>query len=58
MGVIFSAVGFVVGLGPDTAGKTLFGKQMYGVAQVLITSPALMAFAMFAGALGYRRSAR
>jgi hypothetical protein len=31
---------------------------MYGVAQVLITSPALMAFAMFAGALGYRRSAR
>jgi hypothetical protein len=48
MGVVFGAVGFVVGLGPGTAGKTFFGKQMYGVAQVLITSPALMALAMFA----------
>ena len=57
MGVIFSAVGFVVGLGPGTAGKTLFGKQMYGVAQVLITSPALMALPMLAGAFGHWCSA-
>lgn len=57
MGVVFGAVGFVGGLGPGTAGKTLFGKQMYGVAQVLITGPALMALPTFARTPGYWRRA-
>ena len=53
MGMVFGAVGFVVDLGPGAASKTLFGKQMDGVAQVLITSPTLVALPMSAGAFGH-----
>jgi hypothetical protein len=41
-------VGLVVGLGPGTASNSLFGKQMRGVTQVFIASPALVALATFA----------
>jgi hypothetical protein len=55
--VVFSAVGFVVDLGPGATSNTLFAKQMDGVTQIFIASPALMALAMFAGTLGHGRSA-
>ena len=55
--MIFSAMGFVIGLGPGTASNSLFGKEVHGITKVLVTSPALVAFAMFAGTLGYWRSA-
>jgi hypothetical protein len=57
MGLVFGAVGLVVGPGPGTAHQTMFAKKMDGVAQELVTSPALMALAMFARDFGDRRRA-
>ena len=54
MGVVFSAVGFSRA---RHSAYCFFGKEVQGVAQIFVTCPALMAFPMFARALGYRRSA-
>jgi hypothetical protein len=48
---------FVVDLGPGAASNSVFAKQMDGVTQVFVASPALMALAVFAGTLGHGRGA-
>jgi hypothetical protein len=48
-------MGFVVDLGPGAASNSVLGKQMHGVTQVFIASPALMALAMFSGTLCHGR---
>ncbi len=57
MGMVFRAVGFVVDLGPGTAPKTLFGKTDGRRDGGIVTSPALMALPMSAGAFGHWCSA-
>ena len=60
----FSAMVSVVDFGPRTSGQGLLGKQVHGMAQVLITGPALVAGPArrigpsFACAAGHRGGAR
>ena len=60
----FLAVMVVVDFGPGTPGEGLLGKQVHGMAQVLVTGPALVAGPArrvspgFASAAGHRRGAR
>ena len=62
----FLTMRVVVDLGPDASGQGLLGKEVNGMAQVLVTGPSLVArpalgvsvdFA-FAGATGHRRGTR
>ena len=50
-------MGLVVDLGPGAASNSVFGNQIYGVTQVFIASPALMALQTFSGTLGHGRGA-
>lgn len=60
----FLAMMAVVDFGPETAGQGLLGKEVNGMAQVLVTSPSLVDGPArrvgpgFAGATGHRRGAR
>ena len=45
--LVLLAVMLIVNVGPDTAGQTLRCKKVDGVTQVFVTSPALVAVAVF-----------
>ena len=60
----FLAMMAVVDFGPETAGQGLLGKQVHGMAQVLVTGPSLVHGPArrlapgFSGLAGHRRGAR
>ena len=54
--LVLLTVMLIVNLGPETTGKTLLSKKMDGVTEMFVTSPALVAVAVFSGTLGDRSS--
>ena len=47
MALVLLAMMLIVKLGPDATGKTLLSKKMHCVAEVFVTSPALMNLPIF-----------